>query len=58
MPAEKGTKNAVNCAKSDGAKNQSSLLPNDILADLQELRTGDPYRNLNPLAWVAALQPS
>ena len=36
MPAEKGTKNAVNCAKSDGAKNQSSLLPNDILADLQE----------------------
>jgi 1-acyl-sn-glycerol-3-phosphate acyltransferase len=29
-----------------------------ILADLQELRTGDPYRNLNPLAWGAALQPS
>ena len=29
-----------------------------ILADLQELRAGDPYRNLNPLAWGAALQPS
>ncbi|MDR3663074.1 MAG: lysophospholipid acyltransferase family protein [Mycobacterium sp.] len=29
-----------------------------ILADLQELRAGDPYRNLNPLAWVRAAQPS
>ncbi|MGD9619588.1 MAG: lysophospholipid acyltransferase family protein [Mycolicibacterium sp.] len=29
-----------------------------ILDDLQGLRTDDPFRNLNPLAWGAALQPS
>lgn len=28
-----------------------------ILGNLQELRKGDPFRNLNPLAWGAALQP-
>jgi len=28
-----------------------------ILADLQELRAGDPFRNLNPLAWGRALRP-
>ena len=28
-----------------------------ILADLQELRQGDPFRNLNPLRWSAALRP-
>lgn len=28
-----------------------------VLADLQELRRGDPYRNLNPLRWGAALRP-
>ncbi|MEO3758367.1 lysophospholipid acyltransferase family protein [Mycobacterium sp. B14F4] len=27
------------------------------LAELQELREGDPFRNLNPLAWGKALQP-
>jgi hypothetical protein len=29
-----------------------------ILADLQELRGGDPFRNLNPLRWGAALRPT
>ena len=28
-----------------------------ILADLQDLRRGDPFRNLNPLRWGAALRP-
>lgn len=28
-----------------------------ILADLQEIRSGDPYRSLNPLAWTRAVQP-
>jgi len=28
-----------------------------ILADLRELRQGDPFRNLNPLAWGSALTP-
>jgi 1-acyl-sn-glycerol-3-phosphate acyltransferase len=28
-----------------------------ILADLQELRQNDPFRNLNPLRWGAALRP-
>jgi len=36
MPTEKGAKNAPNCARADGAKNNSQLLPNDIIADLQE----------------------
>ena len=29
-----------------------------ILADLQELRRSDPFRNLNPLRWGAALRPA
>lgn len=29
-----------------------------ILADLQEIRSGDPYRELNPLAWRNATMPS
>jgi hypothetical protein len=29
-----------------------------ILTDLQELRRGDPFRNLNPLRWGAALKPA
>ncbi|MUL68330.1 glycerol acyltransferase [Mycobacterium sp. CBMA 234] len=29
-----------------------------ILAALQEIRAGDPYRSLNPLAWARAAQPS
>jgi 1-acyl-sn-glycerol-3-phosphate acyltransferase len=28
-----------------------------ILADLQDLRTNDPFRNLNPLRWASALKP-
>lgn len=28
-----------------------------VLADLQELRDADPFRNLNPLGWPRALQP-
>ena len=28
-----------------------------ILAELQDLRRGDPFRNLNPLRWSAALRP-
>lgn len=28
-----------------------------ILTDLQEIRSGDPYRSLNPLAWTRAAQP-
>lgn len=29
-----------------------------ILTDLQELREADPFRNLNPLAWRAAVRPA
>ena len=29
-----------------------------ILADLQEIRSSDPYRELNPLAWRNALMPT
>lgn len=28
-----------------------------VLAELQEIRAGDPYRELNPLAWRDAVQP-
>jgi hypothetical protein len=28
-----------------------------ILADLQDLRATDPYRNLNPFAWGKAVRP-
>lgn len=28
------------------------------LAELQEVRAGDPFRNLNPLAWPRAVQPT
>jgi hypothetical protein len=27
-----------------------------ILSDLQQVRDGDPYRSLNPLAWTRAAQ--
>lgn len=27
------------------------------IADLLEIRSRDPYRELNPLAWRAAIQP-
>lgn len=36
MPGEKGAKDKQNCARSDATKNNSQLLPNDIIADLQE----------------------
>ena len=29
-----------------------------ILTDLQRIRTGDPYRQLNPLAWRSAIMPA
>jgi hypothetical protein len=29
-----------------------------ILAELQEIRSSDPYRELNPLAWRNATMPS
>ena len=28
-----------------------------VLADLQDLREADPFRNLNPLGWPGALRP-
>ena len=30
----------------------------EILQDLQDIRAADPFRNLNPLAWRDAVQPS
>jgi 1-acyl-sn-glycerol-3-phosphate acyltransferase len=36
-------------------KTQDSL--EQAIADLLEIRTGDPYRELNPLAWRTATQP-
>lgn len=37
------------------ARTQESL--EAVLAELQEIRAGDPYRELNPLAWRDAVQP-
>jgi 1-acyl-sn-glycerol-3-phosphate acyltransferase len=37
-------------------RTQQSL--EQAMADLLELRTGDPYRELNPLAWRNAVQPA
>jgi hypothetical protein len=37
-------------------KTQQAL--EQILADLLELRSSDPYRELNPLAWRNATMPS
>jgi 1-acyl-sn-glycerol-3-phosphate acyltransferase len=42
----------VNTVKST---TQQSL--EQILADLQDIRAGDPYRTLNPLTWTRATQP-
>ena len=28
-----------------------------ILAELQQVREADPYRQLNPLAWASAVRP-
>lgn len=38
-------------------KQQTQTELETILGDLQQLRNDDPFRNLNPLAWGAALQP-
>lgn len=38
-------------------KQQAQTALETVLADLQELRRGDPFRNLNPLRWRAALMP-
>ncbi|MGU3502221.1 lysophospholipid acyltransferase family protein [Mycobacterium sp. C31M] len=37
------------------ARTQESL--EAVLAELQEIQAGDPYRELNPLAWRDAVQP-
>lgn len=38
-------------------KQQTQTALETVLADLQELRRDDPFRNLNPLRWSAALMP-
>lgn len=38
-------------------KERTQMALEAILADLQELRETDPYRNLNPFAWGRAVQP-
>ena len=38
-------------------KEQTQTALETILAELQELRETDPYRNLNPFAWTRALRP-
>jgi 1-acyl-sn-glycerol-3-phosphate acyltransferase len=41
----------------DAVKEQTQLALEQILADLQQLRSTDPYRELNPLAWRGATTP-
>ncbi|OBF47511.1 glycerol acyltransferase [Mycobacterium sp. 852002-50816_SCH5313054-b] len=41
----------------DIVKGQTQRALENILSDLRWLRDGDPYRNLNPLAWRAAVTP-
>ncbi len=41
----------------DTVKQRTQTSLEAILADLQEIRAGDPYRELNPLAWRDAVQP-
>ena len=38
-------------------KQQAQTALETVLTDLQELRRDDPFRNLNPLRWGAALRP-
>ena len=38
-------------------KQQTQTALETVLTDLQELRKNDPFRNLNPLRWGAALRP-
>jgi 1-acyl-sn-glycerol-3-phosphate acyltransferase len=42
----------------DTVKQQTQDSLERVLADLLVVRTGDPYRELNPLAWRSATQPS
>jgi 1-acyl-sn-glycerol-3-phosphate acyltransferase len=41
----------------DAVKRETQRALEEILADLIELRAGDPYRALNPLAWRRATTP-
>lgn len=41
----------------DTVKQRTQTSLEAILADLQEIRAADPYRELNPLAWRDAVQP-
>jgi len=38
-------------------KQRTQIALETVLTDLQELRRDDPFRNLNPLRWGAALRP-
>ncbi len=42
----------------DAVKEQTQRALEQILADLHQLRSTDPYRELNPLAWRGATTPS
>ena len=42
----------------DAVKQNTQDSLEQVLADLLVVRTGDPYRELNPLAWRTATQPS
>lgn len=44
-------------AWADTVKQRTQTSLERVLADLQEIRDGDPYRELNPLAWRDAVQP-
>lgn len=41
----------------DTVKQRTQTSLEAVLADLQEIRAADPYRELNPLAWRDAVQP-
>ncbi|MBJ7462727.1 MAG: acyltransferase family protein [Mycolicibacterium sp.] len=41
----------------DTVKQRTQTSLEAVLADVQEIRAGDPYRELNPLAWRDAVQP-
>lgn len=41
----------------DRVKHRTQTALEAVLADLQEIRAGDPYRELNPLAWRDAARP-
>lgn len=41
----------------DTVKQRTQASLEAVLADVQEIRAGDPYRELNPLAWRDAVQP-